>query len=376
MSSTVADVLSKKPSRSIIKTGIHFFDEVFNGLTLGTLNLVSGRPGIGKTSFQLRLAKHLHQENNMDIYWLSFNESHMNIAKRYYNFHRSKNQFDEHIAQDDFQGLEHFKLEQPIPFKKISNRINEIAINGRPFCFFIENPSEMDVPFDIHKSQSIFTVLKDIQEVIKGFQGLVFIALNCSLEVEQRGGTKRPMLSDVPYFDFIYTLIDKTFTVWRPEFYGFEQDEEGLPCQDLLYLTCLYNKSGPCAEIRTPHRGVNEKVDTSLIVAQEGLLKLKFQDDFISISEEGGEYKVVVTSAAGEITLDEYCSTKKNAWDMLLIHYEIEHSDDWLEIEIRSVADTWVRFLLRQVLAVLESGESKTPKIKQHLNYWLNHLAY
>lgn len=366
----------QEPKR-VVKTGLKRFDYAFKGLTLGRINIVSGSLGMGKTSFLLRLAKHFHIENNWPVYWVSYSESHFSIAKRYYHLCQSNSQFNESLPDAHLDEFEHFKIDDRFNFDQLSTWVDQSIKENDQSLIIIENPDLFDVPYDFDKAQKVCSILKDTYKIIAGSQSILMLAFNSSIDAELRGGTKRTALYDLPYFDHYYRYIDKAFGLWRPEYYGFEQDEDGEPCNDLIYLSCLYNKSGNTAEIKLLHRGASTKANTKDPYPKDGL-ELKYKGQYMSFSEKGVSYVVKIVNESGDIILDHVDDTMESCWVEMLNHFGIEATtNEWLDFDLRSCDHSWIKFIIGKLLRVFESSGFETDvELKQKFDFWMNRLAY
>jgi replicative DNA helicase len=72
----------KNPAMEPVKTGLALFDDVFGGYEKGTYNLIIARPGIGKTAFALRIARHIAtHESGTALFW-SLEMAYRALARR------------------------------------------------------------------------------------------------------------------------------------------------------------------------------------------------------------------------------------------------------------------------------------------------------
>jgi replicative DNA helicase len=65
-----------------------------------------------------------------------------------------------------------------------------------------------------------------------------------SRAVETRGGEKRPMLSDLRESGAIEQDADMVMFIYRPAYYGIEEDDDGLPTDDLAELILAKHRNG------------------------------------------------------------------------------------------------------------------------------------
>ena len=65
-----------------------------------------------------------------------------------------------------------------------------------------------------------------------------------SRAVETRGGDKRPMLSDLRESGSIEQDADMVIFLYRPEYYGITQDENGMPTQNVGEVIIAKHRNG------------------------------------------------------------------------------------------------------------------------------------
>jgi replicative DNA helicase len=86
-----------------------------------------------------------------------------------------------------------------------------------------------------------------LDEEIKMQKELGFVLINLSQisrSVETRGGTKKPMMSDLKESGKIEESSRKIIMLYRPEVYGILEDENGESLKDVLEMIVVKNNNG------------------------------------------------------------------------------------------------------------------------------------
>jgi replicative DNA helicase len=117
-----------------------------------------------------------------------------------------------------------------------------------------------------NREQEISTISRSIKEIAKEINVPIIALSQLSRSVETRGGDKKPMLSDLRESGAIEQDADIVTFIYRPEYYGIMQDEEGVSTADRGDIIIAKNRHG--------------SLDTVSLRFVKHLVKFTNMDDF------------------------------------------------------------------------------------------------
>jgi replicative DNA helicase len=240
-----------------IQTGFNNLDQLINGFNLGEFIVFGARPGMGKTSLMINLA-------------LNFSKS---FPVLYFTFDLSENALSSRIISNltsiDTEKITHQKLEDKdlTTIQNIENTIElfQLYINEgyshsmtsfRLHCEKMINEKGVKFIFidyiqlmSSHKYKNrreleVSHISRELKRIAKELNVCVIATSQLSRAVEQRGGDKKPILSDLRESGAIEQDADKVIFIYRPEYYGFTQDEDGNATFNLMQLLVVKNRVG------------------------------------------------------------------------------------------------------------------------------------
>lgn len=243
-----ADKASKTPSGVTgVPTGFEVVDKHTAGWQPADLIIIAARPGMGKTGFVLSATRYAASVGFPTAIF-SLEMPSKQLTKRL-------------ISQESEVDLHKFKSGkfQDWEWEKILHRGGEISnlpiyIDDTPAITLLELRAKSRRLVDEHGvKQIIIDYLQlmsgsgnsrnreqEIAEISRGLKALAkelnvpIIALSqLSRGVESRGGAKRPQLQDLRESGSIEQDADCVIFLYRPEYYGIDQDENGMPTKGI-----------------------------------------------------------------------------------------------------------------------------------------------
>ena len=105
-----------------------------------------------------------------------------------------------------------------------------------------------------NREQEISTISRSLKAIAKELDIPIIALSQLSREVEKRGGDKRPQLSDLRESGAIEQDADMVMFLYRPEYYGITQDEEGAPTTGITEVIVAKHRNGALATVKTYFR--------------------------------------------------------------------------------------------------------------------------
>lgn len=247
---------TEPPFEKVLKTGYQNIDTQ-RPIYLSELVVIGARPAMGKTQFLVNLACKLAQNYKVLFFSLEVGVDYLNerFASVINDIPFAK------LIQKNFTKEELEKIEA----NKSNQLMNNIFLNDvmqskiGPMILEAERMiKEQGVKvvmvdylqllhstrYGSNREMEIAYVAKCLKELAKKYNVTVFVTSQLSRAVETRGGNKSPMMSDLRESGAIEQDADKVLFLYRPEYYGFEYDEDGESTRAKMDVIFAKNRNG------------------------------------------------------------------------------------------------------------------------------------
>ncbi|TVR16279.1 MAG: replicative DNA helicase [Balneolaceae bacterium] len=245
-------------------------DRYTSGWQRGDLIIIAARPSMGKTAFTLTAARNaaLHPNENLqtNVAIFSLEMSAQQLVQRFLTME----------ARVDAQSARTGKVKDE-DFKRLIDAASrlftaKIFIDDTPSLSLMELrtkcrrlKSEHDIGLVVvdylqlmtassrdigNREQEIATISRGLKSLAKELDVPVIALSQLSRQVEQRGGDKRPQLSDLRESGSIEQDADVVCFLYRPEYYGITTTPEGESTNGLAELIIGKQRNGPVGSTR------------------------------------------------------------------------------------------------------------------------------
>jgi len=272
--------ISNKEGMSGIPSGFDRLDKLTSGWQPSDLIIVAARPGMGKTAFTLTMARNVAVNTNIPVAFFSLEMSSVQLITRL-------------ISSET--GLSSEKLRTGKLEKHEWEQLNVKVKTLEKAPLFIDDTPSLSI-FDLrakarrlasqygikmimidylqlmtaggsqkggNREQEISTISRNLKALAKELSIPVIALSQLSRAVETRGGSKRPLLSDLRESGAIEQDADIVSFIYRPEYYKIDEwdDEERSPTEGQGEFIVAKHRNGGLENIRLKFIGHLGKFD-------------------------------------------------------------------------------------------------------------------
>lgn len=272
--------ISKKQGLSGVPTGFNELDKLTSGWQPSDLVIVAARPGMGKTAFTLSMARNIAVGSNIPVAFFSLEMSSVQLITRLISSEtglsseklrtgnlepheweqlnvKVKDLEQAPIFIDDTPSLSIFDLRAKCRRLSSQHKIKLIMID------YLQLMTAQVSTKAGNREQEISTISRNLKALAKELDVPVIALSQLSRAVETRGGSKRPLLSDLRESGAIEQDADIVSFIYRPEYYGLEEwdDDEQGPTKDQAEFIVAKHRNGATDSIRLKFLGKYGKFD-------------------------------------------------------------------------------------------------------------------
>ena len=240
----IEEMKDKAEGISGVPTGFAALDKVTAGFQPADMVILAARPGMGKTAFVLSMARNTAVEHGRPVAVFSLEMSSLQLTNRlisseteldseklkkgnladheWQQLHSKINRLsDAPIYIDDTPALSVFEFRAKARRLKQKHNIEMIIID---YLQLMTVGGSKGVG---NREQEISTISRSIKSIAKELNIPIIALSQLSRAVETRGGSKKPMLSDLRESGAIEQDADMVMFIYRPSYYNLDQDEDG-----------------------------------------------------------------------------------------------------------------------------------------------------
>ena len=272
--------ISNKEGLSGIPTGFDKLDKLTSGWQPSDLIIVAARPGMGKTALTLTMARNIAVDFNQAVAFFSLEMSSVQLITRLISSETGlsseklrtgkleKHEWEQLNVKvkrlekaplfiDDTPSLSIFDLRAKARRLKSQYDIKVIMID------YLQLMTAGGNQKGGNREQEISTISRNLKALAKELNVPVIALSQLSRAVETRGGSKRPLLSDLRESGAIEQDADIVSFIYRPEYYKIDEwdDEERSPTEGQGEFIVAKHRNGGLENIRFKFIGHLGKFD-------------------------------------------------------------------------------------------------------------------
>jgi|AntRauTorcE11898_2_1112593.scaffolds.fasta_scaffold00792_3 replicative DNA helicase len=250
-----------------VPSGFEDLDRITAGWQKSDLVVLAARPGMGKTAFVLSMARNSSLQFQKPLAIFSLEMSAIQLVTRLISSESEipgeklrKGDLKDHEWQqllnkvgplleskmyiDDTPALSVFELRAKCRRLKEQHDIQMVIID-----YIQLMTAGMENNKQGNREQEISTISRSLKSLAKELNIPVIVLSQLNRSVETRGGSKKPQLSDLRESGAIEQDADMVLFIYRPEYYGIEEDENSNPTNGLASLIIAKHRNGALGEV-------------------------------------------------------------------------------------------------------------------------------
>lgn len=263
----IEELRKKEDGLTGVPTGFTELDRLTSGFQPSDLIILAARPGMGKTALVLSLARNAAAEFGKPVAMFSLEMSALQLAQRVIAMEAEisgskmrNGQLEDYeweqlnaalervseipIYIDDTPGINIFELRAKARRLKMQHDIQIIIID------YLQLMSGGGDNQRGNREQEVSAISRALKGLAKELSVPIIALSQLSRAVEVRGGSKRPQLSDLRESGSIEQDADIVAFIYRPEYYGIDEDEEGQSLKGTAEVIVAKHRHGALKTIR------------------------------------------------------------------------------------------------------------------------------
>ena len=282
-------------------SGFIAIDRVTLGWQLSALIIIAARPSMGKTAFVLSMARNMAVDHEQGVAFFSLEMSAVQLMMRLIIAETGLSGNDvksgrltpeqwRHLESatkplgsaplyiDDTPALSVFEFRSKARRLKIHHDIKIIIIDYLQLMTGNQDSKG-------NREQEVAFISRTLKAIAKELNVPMIALSQLSRATEMRGGSKRPQLSDLRESGAIEQDADIVAFIHRPEYYGINQDENGMPTAGMAEIILAKHRNGAVCDVNL--RFLKEQarfadVDDTMLPPSQAADSQQAYDDYAS----------------------------------------------------------------------------------------------
>lgn len=263
----IEEISKQEDGLSGVPSGFTDLDRITNGWQKSTLNIIAARPAMGKTAFVLSLARNAAVDYKKGVAFFSLEMSSIELVNRLLSGEaeieaeklkkgtladhewqqlntRIKKLSEAPLFIDDTPQLTLFELRAKCRRLKSQHDIQMIIID---YLQLMSGGPEAGA--NGNREQVIASISRGLKALAKELGVPVLALSQLSRAVEQRGGDKKPQLSDLRESGSIEQDADMVMFIYRPDYYKLEAPTQEEQFEGFSQILIAKHRNGQTGDV-------------------------------------------------------------------------------------------------------------------------------
>ena len=317
---------NRESGLSGLETQFHELDKLTSGWQNSDLIIIAARPAMGKTAFVLSMAKNMAVNVNTPVAIFSLEMSNLQLVNRLISnvcelegekiksgrltdsdwdklMSGVKNLYSAPLYIDDTPSLSIFELRTKARRLVREHQVKIIIID------YLQLMNASGMHFG-SREQEVSMISRSLKQLAKELNIPIIALSQLNRSVESRGTdgqSKRPQLSDLRESGAIEQDADIVAFIHRPEYYGINQDENGMPTAGMAEIILAKHRNGAVCDVNL--RFLKEQarfadMDDSMLSPAQASDSQQAYDDYASGSNGLSSMGGLGSATGGEFDLN------------------------------------------------------------------------
>ena len=305
-----------------VRSGFTDIDSVTLGWQPSDLIIIAARPSMGKTAFVLTMARNMAVEFKTPVAFFSLEMSSVQLMNRLIVAETQLNSKDlrtgnltpdqwVHLESqtvelgraplyiDDTPALSVYEFRSKARRLKTQHNIELIIID------YLQLMTAATPETRGNREQEVSLISRTLKAIAKELNVPIIALSQLSRNVENRGGSKRPQLSDLRESGAIEQDADVVAFIHRPEYYGLTTDENNMPTAGMAEIIIAKHRNGEVTDV--PLRFIKDQAKfadadstiTSAITSSGGGGYQQREEVYDDFSSSGNSYPSMGSAPTG-----------------------------------------------------------------------------
>jgi len=239
------------------KSNISYLDDITGGFGLGEFIIIGARPGMGKTKFLNYLALEGARKFPVLYFALDTGKEHFmlnllsSLSEVEYKYFKNNS-----LSVVQWRRIERVKSDiENLPIY-LSDEVIKSMHAFRHLCEkYIEDKGVKVIYIDFlqllgshryryQRDLELGYISRELKNLAREKNVCIIATSQLSRSCETRGGDRRPILSDLRESGSFEQDADKILFLYRAEYYGLLEDENGIPTKNIIEIDVAKNRNG------------------------------------------------------------------------------------------------------------------------------------